>query len=394
VIPGLLAVDYEDRIDFRRLRQERYERTLAAMERHGLDALVLTKPFHSKYVVGERQMFIAGRRGYAHCVVPRNPGRTAEGRPYLFITDADGVPPELPPDHVFVRYRNTDALALKTAELLGEAAAGTVGVDEWSVALHDKLVAAMPRARWVDAEPALQEARQVKTPEEVACLRVAAAICEAGLHAAVRALRPGVSEKAVAGVYMEHCAALGFSVYPTEVAVTAFPRGAPSAAHAYRPRASDRLLQPGDLVLLHASVSYMGYQAELTRTWHLPFDGGPSAAERDLHRRWRGVYTAALGACRPGASAGDLARAAAGREPPPPDYLARGIGLMVEPPFAGTTLGTEAEDTWTLLPGTALVLSPYVWREGVGGYRASETVLITESGPETLSKFAYGPLAD
>jgi Xaa-Pro dipeptidase len=394
MIPGLLAVDYEDRIDFRRLRQDRYERTLAAMDRHGLDALVLTKPFHSKYVVGDRQLFIAGRRGYAHCVVTRNPEMRSESRPYLFITDADGAPPELPRDHAFVRYRNTVELARKTAELLGPAAAGTIGVDEWSVTLHGRLVEAMPRARWVDAEPALQEARQVKTPEEVACLKVASAICEAGLHAALRALRPGVAEKEIVGVYMRRCAELGFSVFPTEVAVTALPRTAPSAAHAYLPMSSDRLLQPGDLVLFHAGVAYMGYQAEMTRTWRLPGDGPPPDAERDLHRRWRAVYNTVLAACRPGAPAGDLAAAAATLEPLPPDYLAHGTGLMVEPPFAGTGLGRAAEDAWTLLPGTTLVLSPYVWRDGVGGYRASETVLITEVGAEPLSRFGYGPLAE
>jgi Xaa-Pro aminopeptidase len=251
----------------------------------------------------------------------------------------------------------------------------------------------MPRARWVDAEPALQAARQVKTPEEIACLRVALAICEAGLHSAVGALRPGVSEKAVIGAYLGRCAELGFSVFPSEVAVTVLPRTAPSAAHAYRPQSTDRLLQPGDLVLLHGSVAYMGYQAELTRTWRLPGDGPPPEPERELHRRWQAVCGAVRAACRPGAPAGALAAAAA-LEPLPPDFLAHGAGLLVEPPFAGTKLGSETENAWSLMPGTTLVLSPMVWQDGVGAYRASETILITETGPEPLSRFGYGPLAE
>jgi Xaa-Pro aminopeptidase len=38
-----------------------------------------------------------------------------------------------------------------------------------------------------------------------------------------------------------------------------------------------------------------------------------------------------------------------------------------------------------------IVFEPYVWREGVGGYRAEETVVVTGAGNERLSDFSYGP---
>lgn len=392
--PGLLAVDYEERISFARLRQARYERTLSMMTKHGLDAMVLTKPFNSKYVLGERQMFIAGRRGYAHCVVPANPTMSPERRPFLFITDADGAPPELPDGHSFVRYRNTVELARKTAELLGESVRGTIGVDEWSVGLHQRLVEAMPQARWGDANVVLDEAKREKLPDEIRCLRLAAAICEAAMHRAVRALRAGLTEKEVAGAFMARCAELGFTVFPNEIAVASWPRMAVSGAAAFRPVSRDRLLQPDDLVLLNGSVAYMGYQAELTRTWRITGDGEAKPEERSLHERWQRVMNAVLAECRPGRTAGDLARAAQALEPLPPDYLVRGIGLTVEPPFAGTTLGPAAEDVWVLAANMTLVVSPLIWIDGVGGYRASQTVQVTQSAPEILSAFDYGPLAE
>jgi Xaa-Pro aminopeptidase len=37
-----------------------------------------------------------------------------------------------------------------------------------------------------------------------------------------------------------------------------------------------------------------------------------------------------------------------------------------------------------------LVFEPYVWEEGIGGYRAEETVVVTESGCERFTRFSYG----
>jgi Xaa-Pro aminopeptidase len=76
-----------------------------------------------------------------------------------------------------------------------------------------------------------------------------------------------------------------------------------------------------------------------------------------------------------------------GRAPwPRPLYLAHGVGLGgVEPPFIGTDLGLEAEERMVLAPGNVLVLEPYVWEEGLGGYRAEQTLLVTPTGVERLS---------
>ncbi|HJQ84212.1 MAG TPA: M24 family metallopeptidase, partial [Candidatus Binatia bacterium] len=75
--------------------------------------------------------------------------------------------------------------------------------------------------------------------------------------------------------------------------------------------------------------------------------------------------------------------------PPPwpvPLYLAHGIGLGgVEPPFVGTDLGLDVEERTMLVAGMVLVIEPYVWEEGAGGYRAEQTIAITATGYERLS---------
>ena len=71
---------------------------------------------------------------------------------------------------------------------------------------------------------------------------------------------------------------------------------------------------------------------------------------------------------------------------PVPLYLAHGIGIGgVEPPFIGTDLGLAAEERMVLAPGMVLVLEPYVWEAGAGGYRAEVMIAITADGFERLS---------
>jgi Xaa-Pro aminopeptidase len=111
------------------------------------------------------------------------------------------------------------------------------------------------------------------------------------------------------------------------------------------------------------------------------------------------VADAVTAACRPGATCLALRRAACevagGRPWPVPLYLAHGIGLGgVEPPFVGTDLGEAAEERMILRPGMVLVIEPYVWVEGVGGYRAEESLLITARGAERFSDFPFGAFAD
>jgi Xaa-Pro aminopeptidase len=60
----------------------------------------------------------------------------------------------------------------------------------------------------------------------------------------------------------------------------------------------------------------------------------------------------------------------------------------------GTDLGEAAEETMLLVPDMIIVIEPYIWREGVGGYRAEESLLITADGCERLSAFPYGAFDD
>ncbi len=131
--------------------------------------------------------------------------------------------------------------------------------------------------------------------------------------------------------------------------------------------------------------------SDFGRTWVVGRD--PIPEEVELYERWMAVVDAAYGAIRPGATLGDVGRAAvaadasAGGERPwlPHFYLAHGIGVeSAEMPMIGTDLGQDFDDGFVLEANMLLVLEPIAWRDGFGGYRAEEIVAVTEHGCRLL----------
>ena len=156
---------------------------------------------------------------------------------------------------------------------------------------------AFPNAGLVDGELAMRAARRVKTPEEVTALREAIRVAEVGLAAAVAELRPGVSEKTLAGVLLEAMAAGGVSTPSTQDAAWVTARD-----HPWRRASDDGRVQPGDLVAFSAGVVDAGYTGEVGRTWPV---GEPNGAA-DLYRRWDTLWHGLYDVCKPGAAGTDL----------------------------------------------------------------------------------------
>jgi Xaa-Pro aminopeptidase len=80
--------------------------------------------------------------------------------------------------------------------------------------------------------------------------------------------------------------------------------------------------------------------------------------------------------------------------PPPwpyPLYVAHGVGTeLAEPPFIGADFAPEAEAAMVLSEGNVLMVEPYVFEEGVGGYRAEYCVVVGADGADVVSSLPYG----
>jgi Xaa-Pro dipeptidase len=358
--------------DDRPLRTGRRARALAQMEKHDLDVLVLGRQANVRYVSGAPQLWVAGTRPFGPaCVVIRKTGAI-----HLLSTWDEGVPDDIPHENLYgIAWNPMNTISVLKG-IDGAADAKRVGTDALSPGFAQLLPVAFPNAELVDGELAMRAARRIKTPEEVVSLREAIRVAEVGLAAAVAELRPGISEKTLAGVLLEAMAAGGVSTPSTQDAAWVTSR-----EHPWRRASDDGIVRAGDLVAFSAGVLDGGYTGEVGRTWPV----GELNGAGDLYRRWDALWDRLYEACQPGAPAIDLLAAyqAAGVELPPMP-IARGLGLGFDPPVVSQHLpATAAEER--LEAGMVLAVTGYVWQSGVGAVFGREAVLITPAGPEVLT---------
>ncbi|HET9874240.1 MAG TPA: M24 family metallopeptidase [Mycobacterium sp.] len=358
--------------DDRALRCKRRERALAQMEAHDLDVLVLGRQANVRYVSGAPQLWIAGTRPFGPtCVLVRQTGAI-----HLLSTWDEGVPDDIPHENLYgIAWNPTNTIAV-LARVEGAATAKRVGTDAMSPVFAQLLPLAFPNAELVDGEPAMREARRIKTPDEVVALRAAIEVAQSALAAAVTALEPGVSEQTLTGVLLEAMTAGGVSTPATQDVAWVTSR-----EHPWRRVAGDGRVHPGDLVAFSAGVLAGGYVGEVGRTH--PVGGQPGGDA--VYRRWDALWDRLAGACRPGAACSDLlgAYADAG-EPLPPMPVAHGLGLGFDPPVVSAQLPATAAGEH-LEPGMVLAVTGYVFEPGVGAVFGREAVLITDDGHDVLT---------
>ena len=71
--------------------------------------------------------------------------------------------------------------------------------------------------------------------------------------------------------------------------------------------------------------------------------------------------------------------------------MAHGVGTeLAEPPFAGADFAPADEAAMVLTEGNVLMIEPYIWEEGVGGYRAEYCIAVGADGTDIVSSLPYG----
>ena len=236
------------------------------------------------------------------------------------------------------------------------------------------------RWHWRPASELVEALRAIKDAGEVAAIERAVAMAEAALQVTLPQIHPGMSELAVAGRLERALRDAGSEAFPFPTIVASGPRSA--LPHA---RAGDRPLRRGDLLLVDFGAVADGYCADLTRTVVV---GPATAAQQEVHAIVREANHRASGAIRAGMTgmaADALARdyiASLGYGEAFGHSLGHGIGLEVhEAPRLARSVETA------LQPGSVVTIEPGIYREGWGGVRIEDDVLVTESGGRVLSSF-------
>lgn len=244
---------------------------------------------------------------------------------------------------------------------------------------HAELTEALPTLAFVPLWGLVEWTRMVKDAGEIAAIRRAAALTDSAYAAAVAAMRPGVTEAAIAWVIDRYFREHGGDPLP------AFPTIVAAGVNAALPHhiPDDTPLRTSEPIILDLGARVDGYCADITRTVTL------GQADTRLQRIYDAIVTGmetGITMLRPGIVARDAANTAIAIVErdfgfTPAHTLGHGVGLSVhEWPWV-----TPEEDQVTFEPGMLATAEPGYYDPTWGGVRVEETVLVTADGPEILS---------
>ena len=329
-------------------------RALDEMAREDVDVLVLGREGNARFVSEAERLWLAGTRPFAPgCVVVRETGAVH----LLSVTDF-GVSAEIPPARLYPMSWNPANIIGAVAGIPGITGAHRIGVDGLTPLFEQLFMAAFPNAQLADGEAVMRAAHRVKSAAAIERIRAAISVAEDALGAAVEALRPGVREVELKGVFEERMCQRGTTTPAFEGAFCVVDGDRP-----IRRLVTERVIAAGDLVAMSAGVLLDGWEGSLART--RPCDA-PTAEHRDRSSRWRDEWTLLVDRCRSGVRVGDL-RATAGAS-------VHGVGLGYE----GLEDGTALE--------AGMVIQLELEANGVLG---ADMLLIGDGGAEALTAFPH-----
>lgn len=259
-----------------------------------------------------------------------------------------------------------------------------VGVEELRMrVLEANLLDEYLDATLVPAGQALAALRLYKDAEAVRALREAIAISQAALEKLLGLVRPGMTEREVAGLLIVAQLERGGGKHPFEPIALAGPNSA--LPHG---EPGERRLAVGEPLLLDFGTTVRGYASDITRTFSV---GEPSPRLVEVYEVVRAANEAGRAAAKPGVPAQEVDRATrqvieeAGFGP----YFTHrtGHGLGMEAHEEPNIVEGNAQ---VLEPGMVFTIEPGIYLPGEVGVRIEDNMLVTADGAESLTTFPRG----
>jgi Xaa-Pro dipeptidase len=232
--------------------------------------------------------------------------------------------------------------------------------------------------------------RQIKSAEEIAWMRIGAALTDRGMTALRDGLQPGLSERDLADLVERAYVALGGVnvIHYFGVTAMADPRlGVPVQFSA------NRRIERGDVVVAEISAAFWDHPGQVLRSFAV--DATPTDLYRDLHAVADSAFDAIASMLKPGVMLQHVIDAASVIEQAGftvIDDLLHGYGGGYLPPVLGTRSRPSAHvPTEPFRAGMTVVIQPnVVTRDGKAGVQTGELVLITDAGIESFHAVPRG----
>jgi Xaa-Pro aminopeptidase len=395
--PGVMGVDWEERVDFERLRTHRLERVRQQLEAHGLGALLLFETSNIRYATATQIGYWAFNKGERYALVTR------KGRPRIwdFGSAAKAHRLQLPSMYdkqnsvggntglqgaigpgsgLHARAAAEIASVLREEGLEGEQ----LGVDMAETGVF--LALQKEALNVTDGQQAMMMAREIKSPDEIVLLTQACAMVDGVYQDIFEFLKPGIRESDVVALAHARLFEMG-SEFVEAINSIAGERCSPHP-HVF----SDRLIRPGDQAYFDIIHVFNGYRTCYYRTFVV---GRATQAHRDAFKQSREWMDAAIAQVKVGSTTDQVAKVwpkaeEFGFEDEMDAFGLQfghgvGVGLHERPIISRLN---SLDDPIEIKEGMLFALETYApAKDGRSAARIEEEMVVTASGPKIITLF-------
>jgi Xaa-Pro dipeptidase len=373
---------------------ERRERLLEQARAQGLTGVVVFDQSYIQYLTSFN--FLANERPIAFA-------QNAAGEMAVFVPEfeVERTRAETTFEHIesYPEYPGTEHPMLIFARVLSDLGIkGRIGVDNDGypgiLGYRGPALSEVTASTVAPLAPEIERAMARKSPAEVELIRQSARWCEHAHRLLQEYTQPGATE-AEASLRAGHEATLAMleALGPdyagqlgSQDGATAGYRGQIGRRSAWAHAVAHNIrFEPGDMLVTETAAPVWGYNAELERAMVI---GPPTDEQRRLFDHVVAAQQVAFAALRPGVTCADVDRAVLGYFeandllPLWRQHTGHAIGLRNhEAPFLDVGDHTPVE------PRMVFTIEPGVYQEGLGGFRHSDTVVVTDDGIEILTDY-------
>lgn len=394
---GSMAVDWEERINFERLRSQRLARIKAQLAQSEAGALLCFDMTNIRYITSTHIGTWAQDKMSRFSLLPQNDEPIlwdfgSAAKHHQLYAPWMGGAERSRPDPTILR----GAISPETGR--ARDVAKKIFVELEKRGLHKEplavdiieipILSALQQlgVTVIDGQQMMQFARVIKTTDEISLLAHAAAMVDAAYEEIYRELRPGIRENEIVGMVSHLLYGMG-SEYVEGVNAISGERCSPHP-HVF----SDRMLRPGDPAYFDILHSYMGYRTCYYRTFVV---GSASQAQIDAYERCRDYLDHAISLIRPGVTTAEVCDVWPKAEefgfPNEEAAFAlqygHGIGLAIwEKPVISRMVSYDY--TETIEEGMVFALETF-WpaSDGWSAARIEEEMVVTADGCEVITRF-------
>lgn len=392
-----MGVDWEERVEFGRLRDYRLARIREQLEVFGLGALLLFETSNIRYATATNIGYWAFNKGERWALITRNGrprvwdfGSAAKAHrlqlPSLYdeqnsIGGNAGLQGAIgPATGLTKRLADEIAAALREEGVVNEP----LGVDMAETSVFLALQGAGLGV--TDGQQAMAMAREIKSPDEIMLLTQACAMVDGVYQDILEFLKPGVRESDVVALAHARLFEMG-SEFVEAINSISGERCSPHP-HVF----SDRLIRPGDQAYFDIIHVFNGYRTCYYRTFAV---GRATQAQRDAFKQSREWMDAALDLVKPGNTTDQIARI----WPKAEEFgfvdemdafglqFGHGVGVgLHERPIISRL--NSLDDPVEIKEGMVFALETYApAADGRSAARIEEEVVVTADGPKVITLF-------